>query len=108
MKRATLLMLLLFCLLTAVLGCAHSQESRIIGKWECKVTGDRIELLKDHTCTVDSMGFHYPGKWTLSKSDIKVEAGQIVLNGSFDGKNIAVVDALMHNKYTFEKVVKIK
>jgi hypothetical protein len=107
-KKATSLMLLLSCLLLAVLGCSHSQEPKILGKWVCKMTDDRIELLKDHTCTVDSMGLHYPGKWTLSGSSIKVEAGQIVLNGSFDGNNIEVVEAIMHSKYTFEKVVKPK
>ena len=105
-KRTTLLMLLLFCLLIVVPGFAHSQESMVVGKWACKATGDTIELLENHTCTVDSMGFRYPGKWTLSKSDIKVEAGQIVLKGSFDGKNIIVEDAVMHNKYTYNKVLK--
>jgi hypothetical protein len=54
------------------------------------------------------MGFQYSGKWTLSKSDMKVEAGQIVLRGSFDGKKITVEDAIMHNKYVFEKVVETK
>lgn len=54
------------------------------------------------------MGFQYSGRWIMSKSDITVEAGQIVLKGSFDGKNITVEDAVMHNKYTFEKVVETK
>lgn len=52
------------------------------------------------------MGFHYPGAWTLSQSASKIEAGQIVLNGGFDGKNIEAEEAIMHNKYTFEKAVK--
>src|SRR5574337_701307 len=103
-KRARSLILMLFCVLT-VLGCTSSQEPKIIGKWVCKVTGDRMELSADHTCMVYSIGFHYMGRWTVSKSDIKVEAGQIVLKGSFDGKSIVAEDALMHNKYTFEKVV---
>jgi len=54
------------------------------------------------------MGFQYSGKWTLSKSEIKIEAGQIVLKGSFDGTNISVEDAIMHNKYLFKKVVGTK
>jgi hypothetical protein len=107
-KRATSLMLLFFCLLIVALGCTHSQEPKIIGKWECKATGDRMELLEDHTCKVDSMGFHYPGKWALSKSDVKVEAGQIVLKGSFDGNDITVEEAIMHGKYTFERIVETK
>jgi len=107
MAKKTIPLMLLFCLLAA-LACAHSQGSKIVGKWACKATGDRIELLEDRTCTVDSMGFQYPGKWTLSQSDIKVVAGQIVLKGSFDGKNIIVEDAIMHNKYTFDKVLETK
>jgi hypothetical protein len=105
-KRAASLMLLFYIL--TVLGCASSQEPTIVGKWECKASGDKMELSKDHSCTVDSMGFHYPGKWTASKSEVKIEAGQIVLKGSFDGKDITVEEAIMHNKYTFEKIGETK
>jgi len=102
-KKAALLILLLFYVLI-VPGCGSSQETKIMGKWVCKSSDDRMELSEDHTCTVSSMGIQYPGRWTVSKSDIKVEAGQIVLKGSFDGKNIIAEDAVMHSKYTFEKV----
>jgi len=64
-KKAASQILLSLCVLT-VLGCASSQESRIIGKWVCKASGDRMDLLENHTCTVSSMGFQYPGKWTVS------------------------------------------
>jgi hypothetical protein len=107
MIRAAWQILLTFCLLT-FLGCASSQESGLIGKWVCKASGDRMELLADHTCTVSSMGFQYPGKWTVSKSDIKIEAGQVEMKGNFDGKNIITEDAIMHNKYVYEKVVASK
>lgn len=107
MKRYVSLILLFFYAVTA-LGCAVSEEPKIIGKWVCKTTGDRMELSKGHACTLDSMGFHYSCTWTVSKSDIKVEAGQIVLKGSFDGNNIVVEDAVMHSKYIFEKVAETK
>ena len=101
-KRAASLMLLFCCLLT-VLGCSHAEESKIAGKWSCKATGDRLELLEDRTCSLYSMGFHYTGRWAISKSGIKVEAGQIVLNGRLDGEHMTVEDSNMHSKYTFEK-----
>ncbi len=58
-------------------------------------------IIEGHSCVVDSMGFHYSGQWSVSKSEVKVEAGQIALKGSFDGKNLVVEDANMHTKYTF-------
>ncbi len=105
-KRSTSLMLF-FCCLLIVLGCSRVQESKIIGKWSCNATGDRMELFEDHTCILYSMG-HYTGRWAVSKSGIKVEAGQIVLIGSLDGEHMTVEDNNMHNKYTFEKVVDAK
>ncbi len=106
MKRAASLVLLFYVL--TILGCASSQETKITGKWVCKTTGDKMELAEDHTCMVYSMGFHYSGRWSVSKSGIKIEAGQIVLKGSFDGKNIVAEETVMHGKYTFEKVVETK
>jgi hypothetical protein len=54
------------------------------------------------------MGFEYPGTWTVSKSDIRIEAGQVEMKGSFDGKDIVAEDAVMHNRYVYEKVVETK
>ena len=107
MKKAVVQFLLFLCL-SVVFGCASSQESRLIGKWVCKASDDRMELLGNHTCTVYSMGFQYMGTWAVSKSDIKIETREIVMNGSFDGKNIVAEDAIMHNKYVFEKAVETK
>lgn len=103
MKKKAFQVLVACCLLT-LLGCASQQESRVIGKWVCKASGDRIELAKNHTCTVSSMGFQYAGKWAVSESGITIEADQVVMKGSFDGKNIVAEDAIMHNKYVYEKV----
>lgn len=101
MKKAALLM---FVFALTIPCCTSSQDTRLIGKYVCRATGDVMELSKDHTGTVDSMGFHYTGKWSASKSEIRIEAGPVVLTGSFDGRNIAAEDAVMHNKYTFERV----
>jgi hypothetical protein len=103
MKRAASIALLILCLST-IIGCAPSQDSKIAGKWVCKKSGDMMKLSADHTCVVYSLGFKLVGKWTMSKSDIKIEAGQIVLTGTFDGKNIVAEDAIMHFKYVFEKL----
>ena len=102
MRKAVCRILVSFCLLT-VLGCA-SQESKIVGTWVCKSSNDRMELLANHTCTISSMGFQYPGKWTVAEGGIRIDAGQVVMTGSFDGKNIVAEDAIMHNKYVYERV----
>jgi len=108
MKNTVLLILLVVCLAT-LFGCtASQQESKIAGKWLCKASGDRMDLLGNHTCTVYSMGFQYTGKWTVSNSDVKIEAGQVVMSGKFDGKTIVAEDAMMHNKYVYEKIVEAK
>lgn len=102
MKPKAFQMLLLIGALT-VFGCT-SQESKATGKWVCKASGDRMQLAENHTCSIASMGFEYAGKWTLANSDIKIDAGQVVMNGVFDGKTITVEDAAMHNKYIYERV----
>lgn len=102
MRKAAGRILVSLWLLT-VLGCA-SQESKIVGTWVCKSSNDRMELLANHTCTISSMGFQYPGKWTVAEGGIRVDAGQVVMTGSFDGKNIVAEDAIMHNKYVYERV----
>jgi hypothetical protein len=107
MKKAATQILLL-CYVSTFLGCASSQESNLIGKWICKTSGDRMQLSKDRTCTISSMGFEYSGTWTVSKSDIRIEAGQVEMKGSFDGKDIVAEDAVMHNKYVYEKVGETK
>lgn len=101
-KRAASLVMIFYFF--TVLSCTSSQDQRLIGKWECKKTGDRIELSGNHACTLYSMGFHYSCRWAVSKSDIKIEADQIVLKGSFDDKKIVAEDGAMHYTYVFEKV----
>jgi hypothetical protein len=103
-RKAACQILLSWCLVT-VLGCAFPQESSITGKWVCKASGDRMELAANHTCTVYSMGFPYPGTWSVTKGAIKIDAGQVAMKGSFDGDTIVAEDAIMHNKYVYEKVV---
>lgn len=103
MRKAVCLVLLSVCLST-VFGCASSQETQLVGKWVSKASGDRMELLANHTCTISSMGFQYQGKWTAAASGINIDAGQVTMKGSFDGKNILAEDAVMHNKYVYEKV----
>jgi hypothetical protein len=105
-KRTASLMLLFYVVM--VLGCTSSQDPRIIGKWVCKTTGDKMELSKGHSCTMDSMGFHYSGRWRVSKSDVTIEADRIGLKGKFDGKNLVLEDAIMHYQYIFEKIVETK
>jgi hypothetical protein len=106
-KKKAFQILLPFCL-AMLLGCTNSQESRVVGKWACKASGDRMELLENHTCTVSSMGIQYPGRWTVSESGIKIDAGQVVMKGSLDGKNIVAEDTIMHNKYVYEKLSETK
>jgi hypothetical protein len=99
-KAASLI--LLFCALT--LGCTSLQESKIAGRWVCRKTGDTMQLLEDHSCMIYSIGAHYQGRWSVSKSSIEIDAGPIVLKGSFDGKNIAAEEIVMHGKFIFEKI----
>lgn len=104
MEKKFVQVLVAVCL-AALFGCtAAHQESKIVGKWVCKSSGDRMELLENHTCVVSSMGFQYTGKWTTTNSDIKIDAGQVVMQGKFDGKTIVAEDTTMHNKYVYEKV----
>jgi len=51
-----------------------------------------------------SIGQHYHGRWSVSKSNVKIEAGPVVLIGSFDNENIVAEETVMHGKFTFEKV----
>ena len=107
MQKSVFQILFLACLLT-FLGCASSSESRITGKWICKSSGDRIDLSENHACTVYSMGVQYTGKWTSSKSDIKIDAGQVLIVGKLDGNTIVAEDVTMHNKYVYEKIGETK
>jgi hypothetical protein len=100
-KKAALLILLFSVL---ALGCTSLQESKIAGRWACKKTGDTMQLLEDHTCMIYSVGHHYQGRWSVSRSNITIEAGPIVLKGVYDDKKIEAEETVMHGKFTFEKV----
>ncbi len=98
--------ILLFSVLT--FGCTSLDESRISGKWICKKTGDTMQLLEDHFCMIYSIGHHYQGRWSVSKSNIRIEAGPVVLIGGFDGNTIVAEETVMHGKFTFEKIDETK
>ncbi len=106
--RKSVFQILLLASLLTFLGCASSLESRITGKWVCKSSGDRMDLSGNHTCTVYSMGVQYTGKWTSAKSDIKIDAGQVMMVGKLDGNTIVAEDVTMHNKYVYEKIGETK
>ncbi|HEX9020975.1 MAG TPA: hypothetical protein VF903_06920 [Nitrospirota bacterium] len=60
--------------------------------------------MEDHSCLIYSIKQHYEGRWSVSGSTIRIEAGPVVLTGSFDGKKIEAEETVMHGKFIFEKV----
>ncbi len=110
MKKTAVLISIVFCV-TAFLGCQPSQNSKLAGNWICKQTDDRLVLMKDHSGALDSMGMHFPCRWSVSGPNITIEStvkmmggSRLALTGTFDGRNIVAQDAIMHNKYVFERV----
>jgi hypothetical protein len=102
MARKTASLILLFCILA--LGCTSVPEPKLAGGWVCKKTGETMQLLDDHSCMIYSTGQHYQGRWSGSKSNVRIEAGPIILIGGFDGKKIEVEETVMHGKFTFERL----